>query len=144
MEQSPSWECNSKVKFSLYRPWRSLVLRAVEAPTFSDIRLRNGGKIVSPTRRPFFTPRKISIRGWVDPRGIVRLEGLGKLKKSTSSWTRTGDLPACSIVPQPTTLPRAAENLIILHEIRMFVTVFTRAPSLLCALSPINPSHMFH
>jgi hypothetical protein len=37
----------------------------------------------------------------------VRLEGLGKFKKSTSSGTRTGDLPACSIVPQPTTLPRA-------------------------------------
>jgi hypothetical protein len=37
----------------------------------------------------------------------VRLEGLGKLKKSTSSRTRTGDLPACSTVPQTTTLPRA-------------------------------------
>jgi hypothetical protein len=37
----------------------------------------------------------------------VRLEGLGKLKKSTSSGTGTGDLPACSIVPQPATLPRA-------------------------------------
>jgi hypothetical protein len=35
----------------------------------------------------------------------VWLEGLGKLKKSTSSGIRTGDLPACSIVPQPTTLP---------------------------------------
>jgi hypothetical protein len=35
----------------------------------------------------------------------VVLEGLGKLKKSTSSGTRSGDLPACSIVPQPTTLP---------------------------------------
>jgi hypothetical protein len=40
----------------------------------------------------------------------VQLEGLGKLKKSTSSGTQTGDLPACSIVPQPTTLPRAPEN----------------------------------
>jgi hypothetical protein len=37
----------------------------------------------------------------------VWLEGLGKLKKSTSSGTRTGDLPACSIVPQLTTLPHA-------------------------------------
>jgi hypothetical protein len=37
----------------------------------------------------------------------VRLQGLGKLKKCTSSGTQTGDLPVCSIVPQPTTLPRA-------------------------------------
>jgi hypothetical protein len=50
----------------------------------------------------------ISVRGWVDPRAIVWLEGLGKLKKSTSSGTRTVDFPACSIVPQPTTLPHAA------------------------------------
>jgi hypothetical protein len=36
----------------------------------------------------------------------VRLEGLGKLKKSTSSGIRSRDLPACSVVPQPATLPR--------------------------------------
>jgi hypothetical protein len=29
----------------------------------------------------------------------VRPEGLGQLKKSSSSGTRTGDLPVCSIVP---------------------------------------------
>jgi hypothetical protein len=46
--------------------------------------------------------------GWVYPRAIMRLEVLGKLKKSTSSGSRTGDLPACSIVPQPTVLPRAS------------------------------------
>jgi hypothetical protein len=56
-------------------------LREVEAPTFSDIRLTDGGKVVGPTRRPLFTPR-----------AIVWLEGLDKLKKSTSSGTRTGDL----------------------------------------------------
>jgi hypothetical protein len=48
-----------KVKLSLYRPWRPLGLREVEAPTFSDIRLIDGGKVVSPTRRPLFTPVKI-------------------------------------------------------------------------------------
>jgi hypothetical protein len=48
-----------KVKLSLYRPWRTLGLREVEATTFSDIRLIDGDKVVSPTRRPLFTPRKI-------------------------------------------------------------------------------------
>jgi hypothetical protein len=48
-----------KVKRSLYRPWRLLALREVEASTFSDIRLIDGGKAVSPTRRSLFTPRKI-------------------------------------------------------------------------------------
>jgi hypothetical protein len=38
----------------------------------------------------------------------MRLEGLGKLKKKIHLiGTRTRDLPACSIVPQPTTIPRA-------------------------------------
>jgi hypothetical protein len=33
-------------------------MREVEAPTFSDVRLIDGGKLVRPTRRPLFTPRK--------------------------------------------------------------------------------------
>jgi hypothetical protein len=37
----------------------------------------------------------------------VRLEGLGKFKNFTDLIrNRTRDLPACSIVPQPTMLPR--------------------------------------
>jgi hypothetical protein len=85
------------------RGWGSHIVR------HSAERWRQGCQALRAGR--FLPPGKflvlISVRGWVDPRAIVRLEGLGKLKKSTSSGIRTGDLPACSIVPQPTTLPRA-------------------------------------
>jgi hypothetical protein len=48
----------------------------------------------------------------------VWLEGLGKLKKSTSSGARTGDLPACSIVPQPTMLPHACYDDLGYNELQ--------------------------
>jgi hypothetical protein len=41
----------------------------------------------------------------------VRLEELGQLKKIHLIGTRTCDLPACSIVPQPTTLPHAPSRV---------------------------------
>jgi hypothetical protein len=50
----------------------------------------------------------ISVRDCVDPRTIVRLEGLGKLKKYNDLIeNRTHDLPVCSTVPERTTVPRA-------------------------------------
>jgi hypothetical protein len=51
----------------------------------------------------------IFVRGLFDPRAIVRLEGLGKVKNRKIQWhgNRTRDLPACSTVPQPTTLQLA-------------------------------------
>jgi hypothetical protein len=41
----------------------------------------------------------ISVRVGVDPRAIVRPEGLGKLEKIHLIGTRSRDLPACSIAP---------------------------------------------
>jgi hypothetical protein len=59
-----TWWCTVRlkqveVKLSLYRPSRPIRLREIAAPTFSDIRHTDGGKVVSLTRRPLFSPRKI-------------------------------------------------------------------------------------
>jgi hypothetical protein len=59
-------------------------------PHFLDNRLTDGGEVVSITHRPPFNSQEDSwysflLRGTVDPRAMVRLEGLGQLIKSTSS-----------------------------------------------------------
>jgi hypothetical protein len=50
------------------------------------------------------------------PQGLLRLEGLGKLKKFNDLiQSQTRDLPSCSIVPQPTTLSHAPFHTIYYH-----------------------------
>jgi hypothetical protein len=58
------------------------------------------------TGRPLLPGRflvLIYVRGWIDLRTIVRLEGLGQLKNPVTS---SGMEPACNIASQRNTLPR--------------------------------------
>jgi hypothetical protein len=59
----------------------------------------------------------ISVRDWVDLRAIARLEGLGKSNVLIRNRARV--LPPCSIVPQPTTLPRVLQNRPIINGIHL-------------------------
>jgi hypothetical protein len=64
-------------------------------PHCVDNLLTDGGEAVSPMRQEDF----------------LALEGLGKLKNAAiSQGNQTRDLPICSTVPQPTTLPLSAAN----------------------------------
>jgi hypothetical protein len=103
-----------RLRYSCNRPWRPIGLRDVEGPTVSRHsahRWRWGCQTYTPAtlcpsgRFQVF----ISVRGWVHLTAIVLLKVLGQLKKSNRLvGNQTRDLPACSIVPQPTTLPRAS------------------------------------
>jgi hypothetical protein len=88
-----------KVKVKL-RPWRPIGLWDDKAHTIGSqmaVRLStlHAGRPLPPRKFQVL----ISVRDWVKPRAIVRLEGLSQLKKIHLTGTRNRDLPACCIVP---------------------------------------------
>jgi len=66
---------------------------------------QDGGKVVSLTHQPLFTPRKYSWYSFLleaasTPRALVQSDWFYVNEKSTdTSWGRTSDLPICSTVP---------------------------------------------
>jgi hypothetical protein len=86
-------------------------------PHFLQNWLTDGGKVVSPTHWLPFTPHEDFRYSFLleagSTLGTQWLEGLGKLKKSTSSGPV---LPACSLVPRPTTLSCAPSYMEVIWD----------------------------
>ena len=75
-----------RVKQSHYRPGQALRVPGVWSFQISRQSAHEGGKVVSPKHRPPLPPKIflvfIFLTGWVDPRVIVRPEGLCQWKNS--------------------------------------------------------------
>jgi hypothetical protein len=78
------WYIPSRELQPHYRPWQTLRFPGGWGAQILRQSAHEGGKVVSPTHRPPLPPENIpvfiSVRGWFDPRAIVRPEGLCQWK----------------------------------------------------------------
>jgi hypothetical protein len=58
-----------------------------------------------------YLPVFLSVKGGINPRAMMLLEGYGELKNSMTIGTRTPDLSDCRITPQQSTPPCALSFL---------------------------------
>jgi hypothetical protein len=87
--QNHHYENHKSYKNPRNRPWRPIGLWNIEASTFSKHSAHRWWWRQPYVSTALYLPRRflvlISVRGWVDPRAIMWLEGLGQLKNPVTS-----------------------------------------------------------
>jgi hypothetical protein len=114
--------------FPLQAFHRPLGFQEVEAPRISRQSALEGGKVVSPTHRPSLPQEGflvlISAKRLSRPQGHNATGRIKSLKNSSDSLrNRTGDLPVCSAVPQPTAPPRTPVVVVVAVVVIVVVVI---------------------